>query len=322
MGEITALAASGAYTYTDGLRIADKRGQLMEEGCRRYPGVMTSIYQYNSELVKSYCEQINSKLLSVAAVNSRTQLVLSGGLQEIEVAEKYFEDRGARIKRLNTIGAFHSPAMEEASTALKEFLDGIPLGEPRIPVISNVTAKEYASRHGVTDLLKRLLTQTVQWEGIASYFEDHFVDAVVDAGPGVVMKNILNSNKRKYKAYGLDIAEDRSILYNIVEKQGDFTHHHYCELIRLCLCTAVSTPAMIQPVDTTKTTQLYREISGLQEQATSAFYADSLVKQLTEKMSLLLKCKGYSTDQVHKVMDNVLQEAGYFIIKDGRTAGV
>ncbi|MNJ40855.1 hypothetical protein D3C77_357570 [compost metagenome] len=56
--------------------------------------------------------------------------------------------------------------------------------------------------------------------------------------------------------------------------------------------------------------QLYREISGLQEMAASAFYADSLVKQLTEKMALLLKCKGYSTDQVNKVMDHVLMEAG------------
>lgn len=310
LGEITALAASGVYTYTDGLRISDKRGQLMEEGCRRHPGVMTSIYEYNSELVKSYCEQINSRLLSVAAVNSRTQLVLSGGLQEIESAEKYFEGRGARIKRLNTIGAFHSPAMEEASKALKEFLDEIPLGQPRIPVISNVTAKEYANRQGVTDLLKRLLTQTVQWESIVSYFESHFVDTVVDAGPGVVMKNIINSDKRKSKAYSLDIAEDRSVLFKILKKQEAFTHHHYSELIRLCLCTAASTPALVQPVDTSNAMQLYREISDLQEMAASAFYADSLVQQLTEKMALLLKCKGYSTDQVNKVMDHVLMEAG------------
>lgn len=309
LGEITALAASGAYLFSDGVCIANKRGQLMKESCEINPGVMTSVYQYDLESVISYCEQRQTEQLSVAAMNSRTQIVLSGSVGAIETLERYFVSRGAKIKRLNTIGAFHSPAMQEASLAFKQFLEKVPIHPPRIPVISNVTARPYASKHDMIELLTMQMTNTVQWERIISYFETHFVDMIVDAGPNGVLKNLINKDRRKCRALGLDETQDRDFLEKTLIRQG-LPKSSFCELIRLCLCTAVCTPALTQPVDSNNATRMYRELLNLQEQVTSTFYSDDIIRSVFEKSSVLLKCKGYSDEQIKNIVKNIRQEAG------------
>ncbi|KAF6582680.1 ACP S-malonyltransferase [Paenibacillus sp. EKM211P] len=317
LGEITALAASGTYRFADGIRMVDKRGQLMKEGCRKYPGVMTSVSQCDLDAVKAYCGQRDSEQIAVAALNSRSQIVLSGSLQEIELLENYFTSRGVRIKRLNTIGAFHSQFMKEASATFKQFLQTIEIQTPQIPVICNVTARQYANKHDVIELLSMQMIHTVQWDRIIQYFESHFVDMIVDAGPNGILKNLIKKDRRKCKAYDLDAIEDRNRLEKVLSRQKA-PKHKLCELITLCLCAAVSTPTLTPNLEMEGASHLYQELWELQEQVSSAFYSDDLVRQAFNKISLLLKSKGYRDKQIKEIVTRIRQESGLLQTKESR----
>src|SRR5690606_18854242 len=81
---------------------------------------------------------------------------------------------------LNVSGGFHSPLMAVAEEGLREQLEAVNVGDPRIPVVSNVTAERVERGDEARELLVRQLTSSVRWvaseqtmlaEGVAEFWE-------------------------------------------------------------------------------------------------------------------------------------------------------
>lgn len=158
LGEYNALLAAGAFDFATGLTIVKKRAELMAGAP---PGAMAAVLGLDREAVgRVLADGFGG--IDIANVNTPSQTVVSGPVDDIIRAESAFAVAGCRAYiRLPVGGAFHSRLMADAAAEFASFLAGRELGSPRVPVISNVTAMPYDG--DVAALLARQITSPVDW---------------------------------------------------------------------------------------------------------------------------------------------------------------
>jgi [acyl-carrier-protein] S-malonyltransferase len=144
LGEFTALAAAGAISFADGLKLVRERGRLMKEAGTKSPGAMAALLGLDAPQVREVCAQASEQtggVLVLANDNCPGQIVISGDDTTIEVGMKMAQEAGAkRAVKLAVSIAAHSPLMESASAAFRQALLATTFHVPRIPVYGNVDA--------------------------------------------------------------------------------------------------------------------------------------------------------------------------------------
>ncbi len=166
VGEYNALLASGVLDFEKGLKLVNKRGQLMGEAT---DGGMAAVMGLSADQVEEILKEKNLNHLYIANYNSPYQIVISGLKKEIEKAESLFLDKGATHYRvLNVSGAFHTPYMAGAGKKFKKFVKKFKFGEITIPIISNVTARPY-KQDEIKDNIIEQITTPVKWEESIRY---------------------------------------------------------------------------------------------------------------------------------------------------------
>jgi malonyl CoA-acyl carrier protein transacylase len=191
LGEITALVAAGAIGAEDGLRLVAARGRLMQEAAEETgDGGMTAVRarEDNREAIAEVAAAAN---VAIANDNAPDQLVLSGAVDALDRAEAELKERGIRGKRLPVAGAFHSPLMEPAVEPFRAVVEGIEFAEPRVPVMSCVTAEPFED---VPGQLVRALTEPVLWLEVVRALDARGVTEFVETGPGTVLTNLVKKS--------------------------------------------------------------------------------------------------------------------------------
>jgi [acyl-carrier-protein] S-malonyltransferase len=189
LGEIAALAAAGAVTAEDGLRLVAARGRLMQEAAERADdGGMMAVRARERASVERVAEEGG---LTVANDNAPDQLVLSGPDDGLAAAEQQLREAGVRAKRLPVAGAFHSPLMEPAVEPFRAVVLETELREPRVPVLSCVTAEPFDD---VRERLVQALTHPVRWLDVMRALEERGVTSFVETGPGRVLANLVRKS--------------------------------------------------------------------------------------------------------------------------------
>jgi len=191
LGEITALVAAGAIGAEDGLRLVAARGRLMQEAAEETgDGGMTAVraHEGNREAI---AEAAAAAKVAIANDNAPDQLVLSGALSALDQAEAELKERGIRGKRLPVAGAFHSPLMEPAVEPFRAFVDRVEFAEPRVPVMSCVTARPFED---IPRELVRALTEPVRWLDVVRALEARGVAEFVETGPGQVLTGLVKKS--------------------------------------------------------------------------------------------------------------------------------
>lgn len=165
LGEYSALYAAGAFTFADGLRLVKARAEAMQQAGQMNPGTMAAIVGMEDDAVCELCRELGAAGIVVPAnFNSPGQLVISGDVAAVKKAVEMAKPRGAKLAReLPVSGAFHSPLMKPAAESLAVALTKAPISSPRIPVVSNVTAKSHTDEDGVRKLLADQLLSPVRW---------------------------------------------------------------------------------------------------------------------------------------------------------------
>jgi len=184
LGEITALAAAGALSDEDGLRLVTERGRLMDAAAAETEGGMLAISSGRDE-VAPIAERHG---LAVANDNAPAQVVLSGPLTGIEEAEAEAREQKLRTKRLPVAGAFHSPLMAEKVEPLLSFLRELDLREPSAPVFSCVTAAPFDD---VPKRLSQALVEPVRWVEVLNALHDAGGRRFTETGPGKVLSGLV-----------------------------------------------------------------------------------------------------------------------------------
>lgn len=187
LGELAALAAAGALDHRDGLRLAVERGALMQTAAERDGGGMVALLGERETAL----ELIEAHGLTLANDNAPEQLVASGPSGALQECRKAARAAGLRAIRLPVAGAFHSPAVEPAVAAFREALAGVRFREPRMPVVSCSSAREFSSpRAELADALVR----PVHWRQTLRALHERGVRRFVEAGPGDVLAKLVERN--------------------------------------------------------------------------------------------------------------------------------
>ena len=165
LGEYSALLAAGCFDFPTGLRLVQKRGQLMGEAGG---GGMAAVLGMRAEALQALLRDSALDDIDLANLNSPTQSVIAGRASAIAAAEKLLSARGVRCVVLNVSAPFHSRYMQGAQRAFADFLRGFTFADTRIPVIANVTARPYAPGQ-VASLLAQQIASPVLWTDSIHY---------------------------------------------------------------------------------------------------------------------------------------------------------
>src|SRR4051794_552469 len=186
LGEYAALVAAGALTFDDAVRLVDERAAAMADAGELAPGGMVAMLGGDARDVRALATRLG---LVVANDNAPGQLVLSGPIDAVAEAEEVARDEaGARARRLDVTGAFHSKLMEPAAERLRAALDATPVHPLRIPVYSNGSASPFVD---VRRELAENLLRPVRWRETLLALRTARIERFVELGPGAVLTGLV-----------------------------------------------------------------------------------------------------------------------------------
>jgi [acyl-carrier-protein] S-malonyltransferase len=216
LGEFSAWVAAGTLSFDDALRAVRRRGEAMYEAGTLRPGTMAALLGLSDEGAEALClaaTEAGEGVVVPANYNSEGQIVISGDVAAVERAVSMAPEAGAkRAIPLSVSGAFHSPLMAPAESALQRFLEAIEFGQPKHPVISNVTAEGVTDPILARDLLIRQLTSPVRWSASVAAMVEAGVDRFLELGPGSVLAGLNRRNARGLPTLSLDTPEQLDAL--------------------------------------------------------------------------------------------------------------
>ncbi|NEO84960.1 MAG: type I polyketide synthase [Spirulina sp. SIO3F2] len=137
IGEYTAACVAGAFSLETGLTLVAERGRLMAELPPQ--GAMAAVFA-EREAVEAVIAPFAAQV-SIAAVNSPTQVVISGETEAIASVIANLEDDYITCQPLNVSHGFHSHLMEPMLAEFADFVAQFDLEVPRLPLVSNLTGE-------------------------------------------------------------------------------------------------------------------------------------------------------------------------------------
>ena len=192
LGEFSALAASGALSFEDGLILVSKRADAMQKACESEPSTMAAIIGLPDETVESICAGIKDEIVVCANYNCPGQIVISGTMAGIDKACELFTEAGAkRALKLKVGGAFHSPLMESAHNELAEVINSTKFNKPVCPIYQNYTALPSTDAAAIKENLIAQLTAPVKWTQTIRNMVTDGADHFVELGPGKVLQGLI-----------------------------------------------------------------------------------------------------------------------------------
>ena len=192
LGEFSALVASGAMDFEEGLRLVSIRAQAMQKACEANPGAMAAVLALPTEKIEEICLECNG-IVVAANYNCEGQVVISGEKEAVEAACIKMKEAGAkRALPLPVGGAFHSPLMESARAELAEGIEKAVFETPVCPVYQNVTGEPTSDPAVIKANLLAQLTAPVRWtQSVRNMIADgagHFTEV----GPGKVLQGLVS----------------------------------------------------------------------------------------------------------------------------------
>ena len=198
LGEFSAMVASGALTFEDGLKLVYARAMAMQKACEMQPSTMAAIIGLPDETIESICQEITAGGHTVVAANYNCpgQVVISGSLEGIQLAcEKLTEAGAKRALPLSVGGAFHSPLMDPAKVELEAAIEATAFHTPKCPVYQNVDALPHTNPEEIKANLIAQLTAPVRWTQSVRNMIAAGADSFTECGPGNVLTGLIRKIK-------------------------------------------------------------------------------------------------------------------------------
>jgi [acyl-carrier-protein] S-malonyltransferase len=202
LGEFSALTASGALTFEDGLMLVSKRAIAMQKACEKRPSTMAAVLGMDDNVVEEVCASIKETVVP-ANYNSPGQIVISGSNEGIDLAIEALKQKGAkRAIKLAVGGAFHSPLMEPARIELEAAINATLFRKPVCPIYQNVNAKPSVEPEIIKSNLVAQLTSPVRWtQSVLNMIADG-ASTFTEVGPGNVLQGLVKKINKDMQTEG------------------------------------------------------------------------------------------------------------------------
>lgn len=187
LGEYTALTATGALGFDDGIRLVSERGAAMHDAGIAQPGTMAAVLGLDDDQVDVACRRADADVW-VANFNAPGQVVIAGSHDGVEAATKHAKELGAKkVMPLQVAGAFHTPFMTAARERLRAALADADPRDSDVPVVSNVDALPHHRAADWASLLSAQLSSPVRWKHSLLTLSGAGVSEFAELGPGAVL---------------------------------------------------------------------------------------------------------------------------------------
>jgi [acyl-carrier-protein] S-malonyltransferase len=193
LGEFSALVASGALRFEEGLQLVNIRAMAMQKTCELVPSTMAAVIGYESDAqVENICAGIKEEIVVAANYNAPGQLVISGSIAGVDLAMEKLKAAGVRrVLKLPVGGAFHSPLMEPARKELEKAIEQTAFYAPGCPVYQNVSAVAETNPVIIRKNLIAQLTSPVKWTQTVKQMAADGATEFIELGPGNVLQGLV-----------------------------------------------------------------------------------------------------------------------------------
>lgn len=189
LGEFTAHAAAGTFSFEDGLKLVSQRGSFMEEACLATDGSMAALIGGEEERIRELAALVD---VDIANFNAPGQIVLSGSTGNIDDAIARAKDFGIRRAiKLNVAGAYHSRLMATAQEKLAAQLVETRMQQASIPVVANYTAEAVSDLEQIRTNLTSQVSGSVRWIESIQYLYAQGHRLFIEIGPGKVLAGLV-----------------------------------------------------------------------------------------------------------------------------------
>lgn len=217
LGEYTALTASGALGFDDGVRLVNARAAAMHDAGLEQPGTMAAVLGLDDDQVDVACRRADADVW-VANYNAPGQVVIAGSPEAVDAAGTNARELGAkRVMGLQVSGAFHTPFMTAARERLREALACTSMRDTDTPVIANVDGLAHHEGSGWATLLSAQLSSPVRWKQGLLTMSDAGVTDFAELGPGGVLTGMAKRTVKDARTISIATPEDLDKLIEWVD---------------------------------------------------------------------------------------------------------
>ena len=206
LGEYTALAQAGVFSFEDGIKLVDKRAKAMFKATGNSEGSMAAILNLDIEKIKDLADKAD---VVIANDNTVGQVVISGEKEKIVNACALAKEMGAkRAIELPVSGAFHSPLMQEAADVMVAHIDELSMVDAKLPVIMNVSAKPVTDVATIKENMKKQITGSVRWVETMQLMQDSSISTVAEFGVGNVLCGLFKKFNKELSLVNITTTEN------------------------------------------------------------------------------------------------------------------
>lgn len=225
LGEYTALAASGALGFEDGVRLVAERGHAMHDAAQERPGTMAAVLGADDDTVEVACQRAEGEVW-VANYNAPGQVAIAGTVEAVRTAGDLAKELGAKkVMPLQVAGAFHTTLMASARSWLRKALSDATFQASEIPVVANVDARAHDDPDDWPGLLSAQLCSPVRWRQSLEALAGMGATRLVEVGPGGVLTGLARRTVPDVLASAVASPDDLDALVEAVS--GSETWHAY-----------------------------------------------------------------------------------------------
>jgi [acyl-carrier-protein] S-malonyltransferase len=209
LGEFTALVAADVIDFDTALVLVRERGRLMKENGQERPGGMLAVLGLERDALEEVvAEAASAGVITLANANSPGQSVLSGEAAALDRAAELAKARGAaRVVRLPITIASHSPLMARAAAQFGEIVARLPLRQPRIPIVANITGQILTSAEDIRKELGDHILKPVQWTSSVVEMITRGSAEFMEIGPGQVLSGLIRRISQEARVVTLNDRE-------------------------------------------------------------------------------------------------------------------
>ena len=220
LGEYTALAASGALTLKDAVRLVHRRGTLMQEAVPLGAGAMSAIMGLGMEAIGVICSEASEgEVCGPANFNSPGQIVISGAAGAVARAGELSKTRGAsRVIPLKVSAPFHCALMRPVADKLEEEFESCEWSAPKAPIMANADASPKMSAEEIRSALYEQTYKPVLWADGVLAMKERGAERFAEFGPGNVLSGLIKRTAKGVEAISANKTADIARALEFLER--------------------------------------------------------------------------------------------------------
>lgn len=214
LGEYSALIYSNIFSFEDGVKLVQKRGEYMQNLVPEGDWQMAAVIGLSEEKTEDACRKVKSGFVKPVNFNCPGQIVISGEKVAVDESISYLKENGARlVKPLKTAGPFHTEKLVDSAKALRKELDKVNTNNFECKVVKNLDGKVYGENDDIKEILEKHIISPVRFSSSIETMLNDGVDTFVEIGPGktlsdFVKRSVSNENINRFSINNVQNLEE------------------------------------------------------------------------------------------------------------------